>query len=116
MSSTTKAPLAVQPNKPIEILPSPSSQLFSNLHPILLLGTLLFNFKTLVNDPVNTLLGLAPTIALLQAFYCILCLPPPGSQAKGSAKKKGAKASSDLAGRIVVCHHLPPSKPKDSHG
>ncbi|KAK5114117.1 hypothetical protein LTR62_002686 [Meristemomyces frigidus] len=86
--------------KPISLLITQTSTFYSNLHPVLLLGTLLFSFRSLVADPVTTLLGLAPTIAILQAMYCILCFPVAqngdvkrsgtnkGSTAPGGSKKK----------------------------
>ena len=96
------------PSKPIDILQTQSSLFFANLHPILLISILLFSFKSLVADPVNTLLGLAPTIAIIQAVYCVVCLPStgqtPASSAKaGGGKKKGPKGSQqDVWGKIVV--------------
>ncbi|RMY75969.1 hypothetical protein D0863_02257 [Hortaea werneckii] len=96
---------ASPPSKPVEILSSQTSQLYSNLHPILLSSILAFSFKTLVHDPVNTLLGLAPTIAILQALYCVICLPSTGQTPppvrKPGEKKKPQKAGQDIWAKIV---------------
>ncbi|KAI7218904.1 hypothetical protein KC333_g3283 [Hortaea werneckii] len=96
---------ASPPSKPVDILSSQTSQLYSNLHPILLSSILAFSFKTLVHDPVNTLLGLAPTIAILQALYCVICLPSTGQTPppvrKPGEKKKPQKAGQDIWAKIV---------------
>ncbi|KAI6904386.1 hypothetical protein KC318_g7705 [Hortaea werneckii] len=96
---------ASPPSKPVDILSSQTSQLYSNLHPILLFSILAFSFKTLVHDPVNTLLGLAPTIAILQALYCVICLPSTGQTPppvrKPGEKKKPQKAGQDIWAKIV---------------
>ena len=104
---TTVPGLASPPSKPVDILPSQPSQLYCNLHPILLSSILALSFKTLVHDPVNTLLGLAPTIAILQAVYCVICLPSTGQTPppvrKPGEKKKPQKAGQDIWAKIVVC-------------
>ncbi|KAF1821192.1 uncharacterized protein K489DRAFT_268634 [Dissoconium aciculare CBS 342.82] len=93
---------------PIEILTTPESRFYANLHPILLLSIFIAAFRSLVADPLNTLLGLAPTVAILQAAYCVLCLPSSGNPSTapakpGQKKKKAAKPTQDLAAKIVVC-------------
>lgn len=105
MSSTAnakQAPVAV-PLKPVDILQTQTAQSYAHLHPILLLSGLLLSFRSLVQDPVNTLLGLAPTVTILQAVYCVLCLPIPGQAAKAGQKKKVSKQSQDIWSKIVVC-------------
>lgn len=101
-SATTPSPL-----KPIDLLQNPASQLYANLHPILLISILLFSFKTLVQNPVGTLLGLAPTVTILQALYCVLCLPSsgqtPAATSKPGQKKKPAKPAQDVWAKVVVC-------------
>jgi hypothetical protein len=96
---------------PIEVLTTPESRFYANLHPILLLAIFIAAFRSLVADPINTLLGLAPTVAILQAAYCILCLPSSGNPAPappkpGQKKKKPAKPTQDLAAKIVVRRSL----------
>ncbi|KAK3722546.1 Glycosylphosphatidylinositol (GPI) anchor assembly protein [Vermiconidia calcicola] len=106
-SSTANAkPAAAAPNeKPVEILQNQASQFYANLHPVLLLSILLVSFRSLVQDPVSTLLGLAPTIAVVQAVYCVLCLPstgqPAASPPKPGQKKKAAKPAQDLWAKAV---------------
>lgn len=104
---STVPAFASPPSKPVDILSSQTSQLYSNLHPILLSSILAFSFKTLVHDPVNTLLGLAPTVAILQALYCVICLPSTGQTPppvrKPGEKKKPQKAGQDIWAKIVVC-------------
>ena len=105
MSSAANAkqtPVAA-PLKPVDILQTQIAQSYAHLHPILLLSGLLLSFRSLVHDPVNTLLGLAPTVTILQAVYCVLCLPIPGQAAKSGQKKKASKQSQDIWSKIVVC-------------
>lgn len=98
---------AAPAGKAIDILSTPTAQLFANLHPILLLSVILFSFRSLVADPVNTLLGLAPTTLILQTIYCIVCLPSSGQtpppKAKPGQKVKPAKPQ-DVWDKLVVCH------------
>lgn len=104
--ANAKASAPVPSSKPVDILQSQLSLLYANLHPILLLSILLFSFRTLVDDPVNTLLGLAPTLAILQALYCVLCLPStgqtPAPTLKPGQKKKAAKPAQDMWAKVVV--------------
>ncbi|KAK4546827.1 hypothetical protein LTR36_001559 [Oleoguttula mirabilis] len=93
------------PAKPVNLLQSQPSQFYANLHPILLLSLPLFSFKSLVNDPVNTLLGLTPALAILQAIYCVVCLPstgqaPPAPHKPGQ-KKKAGKPAQDIWAKVV---------------
>jgi phosphatidylinositol glycan class F len=104
--TNAKATAATPSAKPVDILQTQFSLLYANLHPILLLSILLFSFRTLVEDPVNTLLGLAPTVAVLQAVYCVICLPSPGQTPapppKPGQKKKPAKPAQDIWAKVVV--------------
>ena len=104
--SNAKAVAPIMPAKPIDVLQNQYALLYANLHPILLLSILLFSFRTLVEDPVNTLLGLAPTIATIQSIYCVLSLPPKGqtltSAPKPGQKKKSQKPAQDIWAKIVV--------------
>lgn len=109
MSSTAgnaKPPQSQPSSKPIEVHQNQPSQLYANLHPAILLSLVLFLFKSLVNDPVNTLLWLAPVVALIQAAYCVICLPasgqtPPPAHKPGQ-KKKPSKALQDIWAKAVV--------------
>ncbi|KAK4506707.1 hypothetical protein PRZ48_000440 [Zasmidium cellare] len=102
---STKSADPQKPLKHVDILQNQASLLFANLHPVLLLSVVPISFKSLVNDPVNTLLGLAPTVALVQAIYCIVCLPstgqtPPPAHKPGQKKKSG-KPVQDIWAKVV---------------
>ena len=105
--SNAKGVAPIPPAKAIDVLQNQYALLYANLHPVLLLSILFFSFRTLVEDPVNTLLGLAPTIAIIQAVYCVLSLPPKGqtptSTPKPGQKKKSQRAAQDIWAKIVVC-------------
>lgn len=95
------------PPKPVDILSGQLSQFYANLHPILLLSLPLFSFQSLVNDPVNTLTGLTPALVILQAIYCVICLPstgqaPPAPHKPGQ-RKKAVKPAQDIWAKVVVC-------------
>ncbi|CZT22782.1 related to GPI-anchor biosynthesis protein PIG-F [Ramularia collo-cygni] len=94
--------------KPVAILPDQISLLVRNLQPILLISLLPVFFNRLVQDPASTLLALAPTVALIQALYCICCLPSTGQSVSsstttkpGQKKKTTGKHTQDLAARLV---------------
>ncbi|USW48118.1 Putative GPI biosynthesis protein Pig-F [Septoria linicola] len=98
-------PATLPAGKAVDILPSSASQLFSNLHPILLLSVVPIAFGSLVADPVTTLLGLAPTTLALQAIYCVLCLPHTGNttspKQKPGPKAKSPKPAQDIWAKLV---------------
>ncbi|EMC98997.1 hypothetical protein BAUCODRAFT_387348 [Baudoinia panamericana UAMH 10762] len=85
-------------SKPVDILTTQASVFYANLQPVLLLSTIFLSFKTLVKDPVSTLTGLAPPLALVQAIYCVVCLPSSG-QAPTQAHKPGQKRKAQKAGQ-----------------
>lgn len=97
----------------IDILPDPTAQLAANLHPVLLLSLLALSFRSLVRDPMPTLLGLAPTVAVIQLVYCAVCLPASGQAATtavgasankpGSKRKKPRRGMRDVGARVTVC-------------
>ncbi|KAK4556878.1 Glycosylphosphatidylinositol (GPI) anchor assembly protein [Recurvomyces mirabilis] len=93
--STPVTPVAAPAAQPISILSTQSALFFANLQPILLLGTLLFNFRSLVADPVGTLLGLAPTIAIVQTLYCVICLPI-AAQVEEAGRKAASKTGAGV--------------------
>lgn len=107
---TPSKPQAMAPPtfKPIEILAGQSSFSYAHLHPVLLLSLLLLSFQRLVADPIKTLLSLAPPLVVLQALYCVVCLPssgkavPEASSRPGMKKGKTAKGGVDWWSRIVV--------------
>ena len=104
--ANAKATSTSVPTKPIDIFQTQYSLIYANVHPVLLLSLLLFNFGALVQDPVSALTKSIVGTALLQAIYCVVCLPSTGqSTAKSGSKgqkKKGAKASQDIWSKLVV--------------
>jgi hypothetical protein len=99
------APIALPQAKPIEILHDDYSFLASNVHAAILLSGLVLSFNRLVQDPINTLVKLAPLVIIIQLAYCFLCLPSTG-QAPPPPKqkwKKQSKPTQDFGARAVVC-------------
>lgn len=93
--------------KPVALLQDQVSLLVRNLQPILLVSLLPVFFGRLVQDPSSTLLALAPTVALVQAVYCVCCLPSTGqsvtaTSTKPGQKKKTGKPAQDFGARLVV--------------
>jgi phosphatidylinositol glycan class F len=91
--------------KPVTLLQSQMSLLVSNLQPILLGSLLPVFFGSLVRDPVNTLIALIPTVAIIQAVYCVFCLPSSGQPAPTKLKpgqKSQSKQKADLGAKLVV--------------
>ncbi|KAJ5121748.1 Glycosylphosphatidylinositol anchor biosynthesis protein 11 [Penicillium atrosanguineum] len=97
--SPIQAPAEKPGAPPINILPSKLSQVYSYVHPVLLLTLCAVRFEKLVADPVQELLRDLPWLALLQISYVMLCLPPAGSTqatetvSDGEEKKKAAQRS-----------------------
>lgn len=94
-------------SKPVEVLQNQPSIFYANLHSILLVSILLVNFNALVNDPVQTLVALAPVSAALQAIYCVVCLPSSGQSPTSHAhkpgqKRKALKSEQDIGARLIV--------------
>jgi phosphatidylinositol glycan class F len=83
----------------VNILPSKLSQVYSYVHPVLLLSLCAVRFEKLVADPAQELLADLPWLALLQISYVMFCLPPAGSAqtteavSEGEEKKKAAPRS-----------------------
>ncbi|KAK1071782.1 Glycosylphosphatidylinositol (GPI) anchor assembly protein [Friedmanniomyces endolithicus] len=106
MTTATKPDTAQRPGRPIDLLQTQPSFFFANLQPILLLGTVLLSFRSLVADPVNILLALASTTAIVQALYCVICLPSTGDTAtpitKPGQKKKTPKTQrQDIWAKVI---------------
>jgi phosphatidylinositol glycan class F len=85
---------------PISVLNTPGSNLYSLLHPVLLLSTFYLSFDGIVSDPVLALPTLLlPTLAL-QSVWCVLCLPlyaGPTSAAAAKDASSSVKAGSQAA-------------------
>lgn len=91
--------------KPVVVLQDQASLLVRNLQPIFLLSILPVFFGRLVQDPASTLLALAPTIAIVQAVYCVCCFPSTGQNIPSTSPKPGQKKKTgkqDLGARLVV--------------
>lgn len=105
-AGASKSQETAKSTRHVDVLPDNASQFYANLHPVLLLSLIPFSFKSLVNDPVNTLLGLAPAVLLVQAIYCVVCLPSSGqnppTKSKPGEKRKPAKPAQDIWSKIVV--------------
>lgn len=97
-SAQSQAP-AEKPSAPsVNILPSQLAQIYSFVHPILLLALGATRFDAVVINPKTELLNCLPWLALLQLFYVVLCIPPAGSTESSSLsdteeKKKAAPRS-----------------------
>ncbi|KAF2774295.1 hypothetical protein EJ03DRAFT_346913 [Teratosphaeria nubilosa] len=103
VAAGVEAEISIGPPRPIDVLPNQIATLYANLHPVLLLSIVLVKFGLLVQDPVSTLAAIAPITGLLQAVYCVLCLPSTGHAPppKPGQKKKAAKTGQDIWARIV---------------
>ncbi|KAK5135875.1 hypothetical protein LTR08_004524 [Meristemomyces frigidus] len=104
-TAESKPKPAQPPPSVVAILQTQPSQLYAHLHPVLLLSLVFFSFAQLVNHPVNTLLRLAPVTAILQAIYCVVCLPSTGQipHQPGQKKKTGKSAQGAWAKVVPTC-------------
>jgi len=79
---------------PVEPLPNSLAQIYTHIHPLVVLSSFLYRFDSLVSDPVSTLLSSALPLAVLQTAYVAICLPsandverrPKGKKASGGKK------------------------------
>lgn len=118
-TSTEAPPRKLKPtSQTISVLPTLTAQVYTNLHPILVIALYYVFFPALVADPVSTLKKSIAPLAHLQIIYCVVCLPPfagtPNSKAeapKTPKKKKvqfahtakgGATKPATIASRLVV--------------
>jgi phosphatidylinositol glycan class F len=87
-SSTPGQPLVEKPRTPpVNILPSPTAQIYSFVHPALLLTLCAFRFDALTANPARELLNSLPWLLLLQLSYVMICLPPVGTVPSPSSSK-----------------------------
>lgn len=106
--ATTESKMGTEslPSKPVELLQNQYAPLYTHVHPVLLLSLVSFSFGHLVQDPISTLLAAVPIVALLQAIYCVVCLPSTGHRTaappKPGQKKKAVKPGQDIWSKIVV--------------
>lgn len=95
---------------PINILDNDIARIYTHIHPVLVLSLYAFSFKSIVADPVPTLLNGVIPITALQVTYAIICLPPtsagsrssPSSEKTKGGKKKAAKDEGGVGAKLVV--------------
>lgn len=98
---------------PIEPLKNDAAQIYTHVHPVVVLSLYVFSFKSIVADPVPALLNILAPLAVLQIAYVAICLPPTGETPKvkktkpGEKKKQASgKLESGVNGTIVVCKSI----------
>lgn len=82
----------VTTHHPVEPLPNTFAQIYTHMHPVVVLSTFLLRFNSLVDDPVSTLLSTAVPLAVLQTVYVVICLPSVNDLERRPKGKKGAGA------------------------
>ncbi|GAB7340485.1 hypothetical protein MBLNU457_6909t1 [Dothideomycetes sp. NU457] len=80
----------VTTHHPVEPLPNTLAQIYTHVHPMVVLSTFLLRFNSLVADPVSTLLSTALPLAVLQTAYVAICLPSANDAERRPKGKKGA--------------------------
>lgn len=98
----------VTTHHPVEPLPNSLAQIYTHMHPVIVLSTFLLRFNNLVADPISTLLSSALPLAVLQTTYVAICLPSANDverRPKGKKGAMGAKKVEELGWgfKIVVC-------------
>ena len=95
---------------PTEALNNDTARLYTHVHPILVLSLYAYGFRSLVADPVSTLLNTLAPLAALQIIFVVVCLPPTGGTPTIRKQKPGEKKTrvpgkleSGLNVKIVVC-------------
>ena len=114
-SPSSSARLSPPPKlPPTQLLSTPLAQTYKHLHPALVLLTYLSRFSATVQDPVSSLTQLLFPLAILQAAFCGICLPPSSGEASASSagssgvsnsqssRKKAPKQSSSTNGHSVL--------------
>ena len=108
----------VPTSQPISLLPTTRANVYTHIHPILLLSLYYLRFSSLVATPVPTLLSSLLPLSILQITYTVICLPPTasGSKTVGTPWKKpkskrgaAAKGNGGNAIKIVVSSFSTPS-------
>jgi hypothetical protein len=74
--------------KPVVLLDSSAALVYTHMHPFLLASGFYLRFNELTEDPVATELELLPVVAVIQALWCMLCLP---AYAKKEEHRKDGK-------------------------
>lgn len=76
------------PAPPTDVLPTDTAQLYTHVHPILVLSLYALQFPSIVADPVPALATALVPLAILQIVYVAICLPPTGGTATPVVDKK----------------------------
>jgi len=103
-SSVAATAQSMKASSPIEPLPTDLARIVTHIQPVLLLSAYYLRFPSLVSDPVASLLvGLIP-LTIVQATYCVVCLPPTGTTT-GAVKRtqKGKRRRMDSQLRMWWC-------------
>lgn len=99
---------------PIRNLNSNAANVYTHIHPIIVLSGYYALFQKIVDDPLQQLSLLLLPLAILQTAYVTVCLPITGSQpnsAKGSTSKPVQRRKGDRPfERVVVSQGLPHEK------
>lgn len=85
-------PQFIEPvSQTVALLHTETARLYTNLHPVLILGPIYLFFGHLVQDPVTTLSWTVLPLAILQCAYCTVCLPPSSGSSTPSPASKTPK-------------------------
>ena len=110
-TSKTTEPGVSAPLQPTQVKATPIAQTAQFAFPALVVALFLVRFDALVADPVATLAGSLPALALLQAVYVLTSLPVAGSAAASKAAKKARPGEKKKATgepiAFVVCFGHP---------
>lgn len=81
-------PKSRAPAYPTDLLPTDTAQLYTHIHPVLVLSLCALQFPSIVADPVPALATALIPLAILQIAYVAICLPPTGGTATPVVDKK----------------------------
>ena len=85
------------PAHPTDVLPTDTAQLYTHIHPILVLSLYALQFPSIVADPVPALATALIPLSILQIAYVAICLPPTGGTATPVVDKKKPGGGSGVA-------------------
>ena len=108
-SAGTKPTSSLPTLKPVQLLDSSIAQLYTHIHPFLVLSAYFFQFPSIVADPVATLSSMLLPLGAAQVAYSVLCLPPVGHtetvKKVVGARMKTVQVNAGVPKRIMVCVH-----------
>lgn len=112
MTTPSPPPRKLVPtSQPISLLITTEANVYTHVHPFLILILYYIRFPSLVASPVPTLLSSLIPLSILQITYTVLCLPPTanGSRSASTPSKKvkskrgtAAKSHVGIGDKIVV--------------